>query len=309
MPFNSNPRKHARRANLVAATTLLLIMLSNCGTSSSSDVDQEHDVASDHDTTFFDSLQDLRFCTELFPDDEYLPHFNYSEFQTKLEVGDKTLDSTSDQLSNVEAVEIAGALAWRWEKQVLNVMFLEGDSAVVRQVRETAKRWEQVSGVRFRFSQTADPDITITFQRGGSWSYVGSYCKLKRPSMNFGWLKPTSDPVEVARVVLHEFGHALGFIHEHQQPNANFRWNKPAVYAYYRRTQRPPWPPEKVDANIFQKYEFSQVNATQFDSSSIMLYSFPASFMLDGRSTPWNAQLSKLDSAFANQWFPRRLNR
>jgi len=38
------------------------------------------------------------------------------------------------------------------------------------------------------------------------------------PTMNYGWLKDDTDDVEYRRVVIHEFGHALGAIHEHQNP-------------------------------------------------------------------------------------------
>lgn len=33
--------------------------------------------------------------------------------------------------------------------------------------------------------------------------------------MHFGWLRDDTDDVEWRRVVVHEFGHALGAIHEH----------------------------------------------------------------------------------------------
>jgi hypothetical protein len=33
--------------------------------------------------------------------------------------------------------------------------------------------------------------------------------------------------------VIHEFGHALGLIHEHQNPSGGIQWNKPVVCRYY----------------------------------------------------------------------------
>ena len=38
--------------------------------------------------------------------------------------------------------------------------------------------------------------------------------------MNYGWLEPDTELREYQRVVRHEFGHALGMIHEHQNPAA-----------------------------------------------------------------------------------------
>lgn len=53
--------------------------------------------------------------------------------------------------------------------------------------------------------------------------------------MNYGWLYPDTPDQEYSRVVLHEFGHALGAIHEHQHPEAAIPWDKPKVYEYYAR--------------------------------------------------------------------------
>ena len=47
----------------------------------------------------------------------------------------------------------------------------------------------------------------------------------------------------------HEFGHALGFIHEQASPIANIQWNKPVVYEYYQRVYG--WSQASVDFNLF----------------------------------------------------------
>ena len=83
-----------------------------------------------------------------------------------------------------------------------------------------------------------DPDaqIRISFKEEGSWSYLGKdalQIAAGKPTMNYGWLTPDSQDQEYSRVVLHEFGHALGAIHEHQAPGVTIPWDKTAVYAYY----------------------------------------------------------------------------
>jgi len=60
---------------------------------------------------------------------------------------------------------------------------------------------------------------------GGSWSYIGTDATklpLESFTMNLGSVdRPT---------VLHEFGHALGLIHEHQSPfKGGFKWNREEV--------------------------------------------------------------------------------
>lgn len=37
-------------------------------------------------------------------------------------------------------------------------------------------------------------------------------------------------------MVVDEFGHALGILHEHQNPNVNINWDEEAVYADMARS-------------------------------------------------------------------------
>ncbi len=70
---------------------------------------------------------------------------------------------------------------------------------------------------------TSGGNIRITFNTwDGSWSYVGVQARSISSSaatMNFGWVNSTSTTTLDERgVILHEFGHALGMLHEHQSP-------------------------------------------------------------------------------------------
>ena len=48
--------------------------------------------------------------------------------------------------------------------------------------------------------------------------------------MNYGWFDSETTDDEYRRVVLHEFGHALGLAHEHQSPGVAIPWNEQKVY-------------------------------------------------------------------------------
>lgn len=161
---------------------------------------------------------------------------------------------------------------------------------------------------------TGDCDIRISFRQNvGSKSYVGlgnTYIiNQSEPTMILGWF-------DVATVI-HEFGHALGLGHEHQSPTDcpdtssqtfknqfcnTIQWNLPVLYEWAKRTQN--WDPPQVDQQIVYRYNMTQVNGTQFDPNSIMLYFFPNNFTLNNKGTSINGRLSKLDVIYINSLYP-----
>ena len=122
--------------------------------------------------------------------------------------------------------------------------------------------------------------------------------------MNYGWLEDDTDDTEYRRVVVHEFGHALGCIHEHQSPNEHLQWDVEAVYAYF---SGPPnyWSREEIDHNVLQKYSPNGISATVFDEHSIMLYQFPANLFTDHKATPNNTSISTKDKQLIAQMYSK----
>jgi serralysin len=197
---------------------------------------------------------------------------------------------------------------WQPGTQV-RVAFLEGDYGLQERVRSVAEEWvgPDLANVGLQFVEGTDADIRIAFAQGdGSWSYLGTVAQqIPAPdaTMNYGWLTPDSPDDELRRVVLHEFGHALGLIHEHQNPNTPIPWNRAAVIA---DLSGPPnfWDEPTIENNIFKVYDPDTVSSTPTDPSSIMMYPIPASWTTNGFSADLNKELSATDVEFIRSAYP-----
>lgn len=195
----------------------------------------------------------------------------------------------------------------KWQPgQTLRVRFLDGDPIVQQKIEAVAHQWSQYINIQFQFGNDPDAEIRISCQPGGSWSYIGTDAlgiSRDQPTMNYGWLQPDSSDEDYSSVVLHEFGHALGMIHEHQNPVAGIPWNRDAVYRYY---MGPPnnWSKEAVDHNLFTQYSQDVTQFSQFDTQSIMLYPISRNLTTNGFEVGWNTNLSETDKAFMHQVYP-----
>ena len=190
----------------------------------------------------------------------------------------------------------------------LRVKFIDGVPEVQDKVAKIAKEWETVANIHLDFVTGTASELRVSFaEKGFSWSTVGTDALTvgrTKATVNFGWLDPSTAMREYQRVVRHEFGHALGMIHEHQNPAAQgvIPWDKPKVYAYYALQG---WSKDDVDTNIFEVYSEDSTNHTEFDPTSIMEYAIPDSLTKGSYSIGWNTELSALDVEFMRQQYPQ----
>jgi hypothetical protein len=248
------------------------------------------------------SRDDIRMCI-----DRFVPEDRVSAAEA---------DALAERPDNMLAVPMPGGRSlgrprmaiitqalWK-PGSALKVRFLDGLDDVQRRVEEVAHVWEEHANIRLDFGDHADAEIRISFESEGSWSYLGTVAlQIGRgqPTMNYGWLTPDSSDDEYSRVVLHEFGHALGAIHEHQSPDVQIPWDKEAVYAYYARQG---WSRTQVNENLFRAYSPEGIQFSRFDAQSIMLYAVDNALTEGDWEVGWNTRLSEQDRAFIASQYP-----
>ena len=145
----------------------------------------------------------------------------------------------------------------------------------------------------------SEANVRVSFDpNGGAWSLVGTDHLEQKDgaTMNLGWFDvPTT---------IHEFGHVLGMIHEHQNPlGKKIMWDKNKVFEWAKETQG--WSQETTKENIINKYDKNSINGSSFDPLSIMLYFFPASLTTNNKGTQQNFRLSGEDILWIHQIYPK----
>lgn len=200
--------------------------------------------------------------------------------------------------------------AFVWENgRTITVKFLSGEKALQQKIQIYAKEWEVEANISFDFVPDGDADIRIRINDDMSaWSLVGKSCldntNQGEPTMNFGSFVHGTLDNEIRRVTLHEFGHALGCIHEHQHPAASIPWNTAVIRRVYTASYK--WTEEQVQRNIFDRLPPSELSNSQYDPHSIMHYYFGPEFSMDGRPFHINYDLSLTDKSFIRTRYPGR---
>jgi hypothetical protein len=108
--------------------------------------------------------------------------------------------------------------------------------------------------------------------------------------MTFSWFSVTC--------ILHEFGHALGLLHEHQSVFENkIEWDEEKVYKWAQKNYG--WDKETVNEEILVKYTKNLIdlpNSSVYDADSVMLYTYPAELTLNGKGSIGGPRLSSTDA-------------
>lgn len=207
--------------------------------------------------------------------------------------------------------EMAAQTKKLWKpNQTLKIYFFGGQDTRTQKVIEYASIWSDHCSIKFQATdKIEEAKIRVAFQAPSSWSYIGTDAlgvSRNEPTINFGWLDNTLPDEDYKQVVLHEFGHVLGLIHEHQSPVIKMNWNKPFVYWYFRMNHN--WTQADVDRNLFQEFEKTTTQYSALDTKSIMGYYIPKQFTFDEQVFPKNYVLSEMDKTYIGQIYPQILH-
>jgi hypothetical protein len=121
-------------------------------------------------------------------------------------------------------------------------------------------------------------------------------------TMDLG-VKPEDADFDV--IVIHEFGHALGAMHEHQHPEANIPWDKPKVYEFYQNREMNPLTKEEVDRNLFEPFNTIEAIYTPYDRKSIMHHPVANTLTLGDWEIPINRKISRKDKQLMKLLYPK----
>ena len=225
----------------------------------------------------------------------------------------------------------------------MKVCFFGGDEVVHELIAGVAVEWSAYANLFFDFGPVGHrhdcttptsgfSHIRVGFSENGYWSLIGTD-SVKRanqyqPSLNLNNFDieysgfngfTTVDVVAKAAptrkaTILHEFGHAIGLLHEHQNKNLDC-WNgliKDGENSVYNYFAKPPnqWRAEKVERNLGPAllYDPDSVSGTP-DSKSIMMYLIPAAVLRGGTSNKCyiaskNLVISDLDKRWVARNYP-----
>lgn len=186
----------------------------------------------------------------------------------------------------------------------IQVKFTNGTPEQQALVLSLAKEWEKYANIKFVQVNTEPSSVRIEFgTRTENYSLLGTDAYQEDPSRHTLYLCSAlfNDSILLKQMVLHQFGHVLGLLHERDIPPNGIQWNKDSIYKHFAALG---WTRETTDQQIIDNYYHSYSNGKAYDSASIMHYPIAKWQTIDGFEKKWNGTLSEGDKQLAELLYP-----
>lgn len=204
-----------------------------------------------------------------------------------------------------------------WPKNTtLVVVFLDGTNTQHALVKKYAPRWLDETSLSFKFFDGFEKGIkqshirvSFTSHNGSKLGDHGDYLS-KQPTLLLNELNQSDLPEETQRrLILHEFGHALGFEHEYRNPNWPFGQQaiEEQIQNCIPRLQKLGYRAKEAEQKCIQINRLLNqelVHSTVYDEFSIMNYAQKV-LLKDNSYKQISARshLSILDKLAMRQWY------
>jgi hypothetical protein len=268
-----------------------------------------------------DNLTQLRVCVEKpLQDEENImqrlsdnsnSHHHYKKLRAAFVTQKMWPKNSKITISFVSSHNTIKNVDWTPISSLLGLKNHDGSDVKLDPIEEEIRKLSPIEAVKKVVRERIQPMVGLKFvfvpqggivrvgfnPHGGSYSLVGTDCIKSKEitTMNFGWLD--------ASTIMHEFGHVLGMIHEHQNPLGKpIAWDDSKVYQWARQTQG--WKQPTTYHNIIERYDVDQLNASKFDKHSVMLYFFPPQLTTNHKGTSSNHRLSREDVKYISKIYP-----
>jgi Astacin (Peptidase family M12A) len=197
---------------------------------------------------------------------------------------------------------------WQSGSVTLTVSFLDIDDETLRaKILQHMNAWSQSSNVAFSEVSSGGQVRIATTAGQGHYSYVGTDILSiadGQPTMNLDSFTLDTPDSEYARVVRHEAGHTMGFVHEHMRQELVSLIDPQKAYDYFLQTQG--WTQTVVDQQVLTPIEESSLTGTEpADENSIMCYQLPGTITKDGNPILGGLDIDDIDYAFAAKLYPK----
>jgi hypothetical protein len=193
----------------------------------------------------------------------------------------------------------------------LTVGFLDTqETALKKRILSHMNAWNRDANVTFTLTDHKDDaDVRISRvggKNGGYWSYVGTQIKTiakGQPTMNLEAFTMQTEDSEFHRVVRHEAGHTLGFVHEHMRRQLVKKIDRKKAIAFFLKEDG--WDAQETIDQVLTPIEDATIKGTTADPKSIMCYQIPGEITKDGKPIVGGLDIDESDYAFCATIYPK----